>query len=114
MFGIGPMTDHHLSPELQMAQVHESRIGVTKITSGFGLRLWVAQRFTAAVTALFSSASFNRLRDNSGFVSGYRFSDTVSPSELDAPLGAGQRESTFPQPVKPWPSAIRGMPKGMP
>src|ERR1039458_9269146 len=77
-----------------MAQLHESRIGVTKITSGFGLRLWVAQRFTAAVTALFSSASFNRLRDNSGFVSGYRFSDTVSPSELDAPLGAGQREST--------------------
>jgi hypothetical protein len=30
-----------------------------------------------------------RLRKNSGFVSGYRFSDTASSSESDAPLGAG-------------------------
>src|SRR5208282_294924 len=40
-----------------------------------------------------------RLRKNSGFVSGYRFSDTVSPTRSDAPLGAGHRESTsFPPP----------------
>src|ERR1035441_7452852 len=36
-----------------------------------------------------------RLRKNSGFVSGYRFSDTASSSETDAPLGAGHRHLTF-------------------
>src|SRR3977135_2120123 len=29
------------------------------------------------------------------FVSGYRFSDTVSPSKSNAPLGAGHRHSLF-------------------
>jgi hypothetical protein len=37
----------------------------------------------------------HRLRKKSGFVSGYRFSDTVSPSKSDAPLGATQRQFTF-------------------
>jgi hypothetical protein len=37
----------------------------------------------------------HRLRKKSGFVSGYRFSDTVSPSKSDAPLGARQRQFTF-------------------
>jgi hypothetical protein len=31
----------------------------------------------------------------SSFVSGYRFSNTVSPAKSDAPLGAGRRNSTF-------------------
>ena len=35
------------------------------------------------------------LRKCSGFVSGYRFSDTVSPSKSDAPLGAEEAKSTF-------------------
>jgi hypothetical protein len=33
------------------------------------------------------------LLKNSGFVSGYRFSDTVSSSKSDAPLGAERREA---------------------
>jgi|SRR5271169_6729245 len=37
----------------------------------------------------------NWLRGQSGFVSGYRFSDTVSFSKSGAPLGAGQRRYTF-------------------
>jgi hypothetical protein len=40
-------------------------------------------------------ARLHRLRKKSGFVSGYRFSDTVSPSKSDAPLGAGQGKFTF-------------------
>src|SRR5208282_1123419 len=37
----------------------------------------------------------SKLRKNSGFVSGYRFSDTASASKSVAPLGAGSRVSTF-------------------
>jgi hypothetical protein len=33
--------------------------------------------------------------ENLGFVSGYRFSDTVSRSKSDAPLGAGSEQMTF-------------------
>jgi len=36
-----------------------------------------------------------RLRKNSGFVSGYRFSDTVSHLKSDAPLGAEAAKFTF-------------------
>src|SRR5271157_68774 len=36
-----------------------------------------------------------RLRKNSGFVSGYRFSDDVNFLKSDAPLGAGHRKSNF-------------------
>jgi hypothetical protein len=43
---------------------------------------WEGQGFTACGKTL-------------GFVSGYRFSDTVSSSKSDAPLGAGHRISSF-------------------
>jgi hypothetical protein len=41
------------------------------------LLILVAQRFTAAITGLFS-APVSKAAENNGFVSGYRFSDTVS------------------------------------
>ena len=40
-------------------------------------------------------ARLYRLRKNSSFVSGYRFSDTVSHLKSDAPLGAEAAKSTF-------------------
>jgi len=44
---------------------------------------------------------FYMLDKNSGFVSGYRFSDTASLSISIAPLGAGAQNLTFPQPLHP-------------
>ena len=41
------------------------------------------------------TARLHSLRKNSGFVSGYRFSDTVSHLKSDAPLGAEAAKSTF-------------------
>jgi hypothetical protein len=43
----------------------------------------------------FERAGLHSLRKNSGFVSGYRFSDNVSPSKSDAPLGAETAKSIF-------------------
>jgi hypothetical protein len=39
----------------------------------------------------FEGARLYSLLKNSSFVSGYRFSDTASPSKSDTPLGAGHR-----------------------
>jgi len=52
-------------------------------------------------TAGTARARLQRLRENSGFVSGYRFSDTVGPPKPDAPLGAGIENRLFPQTVQP-------------
>jgi hypothetical protein len=54
----------------------------------------VAQRFTAAMTGLFSAPAL-QFAERLVFVSGYRFSDTESASQSAAPLGAAPRISTF-------------------
>src|ERR1019366_6388743 len=46
-----------------------------------------AHRFSDAVSSSKSDAPLGAA-EKLGFVSGYRFSDTVSPSKSDAPLGA--------------------------
>jgi hypothetical protein len=53
------------------------------------------ERFTAAIAGLFLIERLYGARKNSGFVSGHRFSDAVTASESDAPLGAGHRKSEF-------------------
>src|SRR4029077_1082443 len=53
------------------------------------------------------TASLYRLRKNNSFVSGYRFSDTVSPSKSNAPLGAGHRQSTFSAASSAMPQVLR-------
>ena len=52
-------------------------------------------------TAGTARARLQSLRKNSGFVSAYRFSDTVSPSKPDAPSGAGIENRLFPQTAQP-------------
>jgi len=49
----------------------------------------------------FKSPQFNSLPKESGFVSGYRFSDTANPSKSIAPLGAEGRTLISPQPLQP-------------
>src|ERR1039457_1748509 len=52
--------------------------------------LQVAEKLTFRIRA-----SLYSLRKNSGFVSGDRFSDTVTPSKSDAPLGFGREVRLF-------------------
>jgi len=52
----------------------------------------------------FMPPQFNRLPKESGFVSGYRFSDTANASKSIAPLGAEGRTLSSPQPLNPTPA----------
>jgi tRNA(Ile)-lysidine synthase len=53
-------------------------------------------RRSAAEAAVPPSAAADRIAKDIGFVSGYRFSDTASSSESDAPLGAAVQPETRP------------------
>src|ERR1019366_2807195 len=57
---------------------------------GFSRAVRAAEKLTFRIRV-----SLYSLRKNSGFVSGYRFSDTVSPSKSAAPLGAGREVRLF-------------------
>ena len=55
---------------------------------------WVAQRFSAAITGLFSMPAL-QFAEKLGFVSGHRFSDAASRVPSIAPLGAEVSIWTF-------------------